>query len=263
MSCLEARLRERRDLGAKLLVCYLTAGASPDWLEVARAVVQAGADAIEIGIPFSDPMMDGPVIQEASRRALLAGFTPLSVIAELSSADLGIPVVVMSYYNIFFKAGLERMADQLGQAGIEGAIIPDLPIDEAGNWRQVASQAGIETVFLVAPPTPVSRMTEIARASQGFVYCVGLMGVTGERLGTGARGMDVAARVKAVTDTPALVGIGVSSPEQVVEVAGVADGAVVGSALVRRVLDGEGPTGVGRFVAELRSALDAMQPAGA
>ena len=253
---LETALRRRRDGGHKLLVPYVTGGLGRDWLDVGRAIAAAGADAIEIGIPFSDPVMDGPVIQRASAEALSSGATPSGIIAALAGADAGVPLAVMTYYNIVLKSGHRRMASTLAEAGVSAAIVPDLPLEELGEWGDEADSAGIETVLLVAPPTPTDRLRAICVRSRGFVYAVGVMGVTGERSSLGEAALRVARRCKAETDAPVLVGVGVSNPEQAREVVAVADGVVVGSALVHRLLEGAGPDGAASFVAELRAAID-------
>jgi tryptophan synthase alpha chain len=254
---LESALRARRDAGHKLLVPYLTGGLDDEWLLTLEAVAGSGADAIEVGIPFSDPMIDGPTIQEASFRSLERGTTPEGVLADLSRVDVGIPVVVMTYYNLIFRAGHARIAGQMAESGVSGAIIPDLPLEEVGEWANAADRAGVATVLLVAPSTPDERLGEICERSRGFVYAIGRMGVTGERSELAASARAVAARARAATDLPVCVGIGVSTPSQAAEVCEVADGVVVGSALVRRLLEGEGPEGAASFVASLRDALDA------
>jgi tryptophan synthase alpha chain len=257
LGALENRLRARRDAGHKLLVPYVTGGLD-GWEETVAAIAASGADAIEIGIPFSDPVMDGPIIQAASQRALAGGTTPPEVIAAVRRhLDVDVPLVVMTYYNIVFRAGHERFAAALADAGIAAAIVPDLPIEEAGPWIDAADRAGVETVMLAAPTASNDRLSRIAERSRGFVYAVGLLGVTGERASIGSMATDIASRVKAVTDRPVLVGVGVSTPDQAAEVSRVADGVVVGSALVRRLLDGAGPEGAAAFVAELRAGLDA------
>ncbi len=254
---LEERLRAHRAAGRKLLIPYVMAGTSDDWTDVVQAVAAAGADAVEVGIPFSDPMIDGPVIQRAATVALARATTPASVLSALSKLDAGVPLIVMTYYNIIFHAGLERAAGMLADAGVAGAILPDVPLDEVGPWADAADTAGIATVLLAAPTTGDDRMRAICARARGFVYGVGLMGVTGERQDLAASAGVIARRLKAITEVPVLVGIGVSTPAQAVQVAGVADGAVVGSALVRRLLAGGGPDGAAAFVAELRGALDA------
>ena len=252
----EAALRAKRDAGGKILVPYLTGGLGDDWLETLHAVADAGADGIEIGIPFSDPVMDGPTIQEANDRALEAGTTPQTILSAVRDSDLGVPLAVMTYYNIAFRAGDARFAAALADAGISAVILPDMPLEEAGPWTEAADQAEIETVLLAAPTAPDERLPRICERARGFVYGVGLLGVTGVRDELASSAMSIAGRLKAVTDKPVLVGVGVGTPQQAVEVSTVSDGVVVGSAIVRRMLDGAGPEGVADLVREFRSALD-------
>ncbi|HZD65858.1 MAG TPA: tryptophan synthase subunit alpha [Acidimicrobiales bacterium] len=254
---LEAALRAGRAAGRKLLVPYVTGGLGPSWLEVAEAVAVAGADALEVGIPFSDPVMDGPTIQEASATALAGGATPAGILAELGRHTVGVPVAAMTYVNLAARGGFGSFADRLARAGVAGCILPDLPLEEAGPWLRAATDAGVETVMLAAPTTPDDRLGPICAAARGFVYGVGLLGVTGERANLADTAQAMAARLKAATDKPVLIGVGVSTPEQAVQVCGAADGVIVGSALVRRLLEGGGPEEAGAFVAELRAALDA------
>jgi tryptophan synthase alpha chain len=254
---LESALRRRRSAGAKLLVPYVTGGLSPEWTDVLQAVVAAGADAVEVGIPFSDPVMDGPTIQEASITALTRGTTPESVLGELSRLDVGVPLVAMTYYNLAFRMGDLRFARSLAAAGVAGAILPDLPLEESATWEAEAAAAGVETVLLAAPVTPDERLAQIAERSRGFVYGVSRMGVTGERSSLAASAGVMARRLKAVTDKPVLIGFGVSTPRQAVDVCAEADGVIVASALLRTLLDGGGPEEAGAFVADLRQALDA------
>jgi len=253
---IEPALRAARDEGRKLLVPYVTGGLGPDWCDVVAAVAAAGADAIEVGIPFSDPVMDGPTIQEASKQALDRGTTPASVVSALGEVDAGVPLAVMTYYNIVFRGGHRRFARSLVDHGVAGAIVPDLPLDEFGDWARAADDAGVETILLAAPTTPDDRLAEICARCRGWVYGVGLMGVTGERSSLATSAATMAKRLKAVTDLPVLIGVGVSTPEQAVEASSEADGVIVGSALVRRLLEGAGPDGAASFVAELRAALD-------
>lgn len=252
---LETALREGRDAGRNLVVAYVTGGLD-GWEDAVRAVAAEGADAVEIGIPFSDPMIDGPIIQEASRRALAQGATPAGVLSQAATLDAGVPLVVMTYYNVVSRSGHRRFAHQLVEAGVAGAILVDLPLEEGGDWTRAADQAGVETVLLAAPSTPDDRLVAICERSRGFVYGVGRMGVTGERAQLATSAGVMAGRLKAVTDKPVLIGIGVSTPEQARAVCERADGVVVGSALVRRILEGAGPQGAGAFVADLRVALD-------
>ena len=253
---LETHLRARRDSGARLLVPYVTGGLGPDWTDVVRAAAAAGADAVEIGIPFSDPVMDGPTIQAASLRALEAGATPRSILAEVRGLDVGIPLAVMTYCNLVFHAGCLRFAEALRDAGIDGAILPDLPLGEMDEWAAAADDAGVETVMLAAPNTTDERLAAICARSRGFLYTVSLMGITGERATLAGSAMAIARRAKAATDLPVLLGVGISTPEQAAEASTVADGVVVGSALISRLLDGEGPDGAYALVASFRRALD-------
>jgi tryptophan synthase alpha chain len=238
------------------LVPYVTGGLNSDWTDVVQAVAAAGADAIEVGIPFSDPIMDGPVIQEASARALQQGATPGGVVAALGRLDLGVPLAVMTYVNLVARAGFRRFAGWLSAAGIAGTILPDLPLEESGPWREAAATAGVETVMLAAPTTADDRLGPICEASRGFIYAVALMGVTGERADLAASASLIARRLKAVTDKPVPVGVGASTPEQARSGSEGADGVVGGSALVRRLLEGGGPDAAAAFVGELRAALD-------
>lgn len=254
---LEVALCQSRAAGRKLLVPYVTGG-FPNWERTVEAVADAGADAIEVGIPFSDPVMDGATIQEASERALAAGATPLAIVDALGRLDVGAaPLVVMTYYNTVHRHGHRRFASSLASSGVAGAIVPDLPLEELGEWARAADAAGVATVLLAAPTASDERLAAIAERSRGWVYGVGLLGVTGERAELQRSAVDIAHRLKAITEKPVLVGIGVSTAAQAAEVAEVADGVIVGSALVRRLLDGGGPAAAASFVAELRAGLDA------
>ena len=256
MSAFEKALREQRERGRKLIIPYLMGGMTDDWVPTLDALVAAGADAVEVGIPFSDPMIDGPVIQEAGLRALQRGTVPDQVLDGIARAEVPVPVAVMTYYNIIYRAGHKRMAHSLVAAGVSGAIIPDLSLEELEPWAAEADQAGVATILLVAPSSPPDRVERISARCRGFVYAVARMGVTGERTDVGG---DVAAVVEGIrqyTDMPVCVGVGVSTPAQAAEMCQVADGVVVGSALVRRLLEGEGPEGAAQFISALRAAVD-------
>jgi tryptophan synthase alpha chain len=253
---LEAQLRAKRDGGRKLLVPYITAGVRDDWCNLVRGMALVGADAIEIGIPFSDPMIDGPIIQQASQMALDLGVTPASVLDEVRALEVDVPLVVMTYCNIPFRAGYQRFAAQLAAAGIDGCIVPDLPLEEAAPWCEAADGVGVETVLLAAPTAPDDRLPLICERVRGFVYAVGLVGITGERSELASSSLVIAKRLKAITDKPVIVGIGVSTPDQAAEVCQVADGVVVGSAVVRRIVEGADLDDVLSFVADLRHGLD-------
>jgi tryptophan synthase alpha chain len=253
---LQDALVARRSAGGKCLVPYLTGGLD-GWTHMVEAVAQAGADGIEVGIPFSDPVMDGPVIQESSELALSLGATPPSILDELARVDVGVPLAVMTYVNLVYRFGWERFARSLIASGVSAAILPDLPLEEVGEWATAADDAGVETVMLAAPTTPDGRLERVVARSHGFVYAVGLLGITGERDALAASATVIARRLKAVTDLPVLVGVGISSPEQAVEVCEVADGVVVGSAVVRRALETGSPEAVADLVGTFRDALDA------
>ncbi|WP_430781103.1 tryptophan synthase subunit alpha [Actinoplanes sp. G11-F43] len=248
----EEHLRKRRDQGRPLLVPYLTGGIREDWADYLTGYAQAGADAIEIGLPFSDPILDGPVVQEASDRALRRGVTIPGLLAEIAALDTGVPLIAMTYYNLVLQdPGFCR---DLAAAGIHGLIVPDLPVDESSALSAAAEAAGVDLTLLAAPTTPAGRLAEIARRSRGFVYAVAVMGTTGSRFD--ASGGRVAARIRELTDRPVLSAFGIATPEQAVLAAGYADGVVIGAALMRRILDGGTPEQLGDVLASVRRALD-------
>ena len=255
MGRLEDEFRAKRGQGRKLLVPYITGG-YPGWQEAIRACAANGADAVEIGIPFSDPVMDGPVIQEASQTALEAGVTPTSILDAVPDLDVEIPLAVMTYYNLVHHPGPERFAANLQRAGIVAAILPDLPLEESGPWCEAADAHEIETIMLAAPTAPDERLPRVAERSRGFIYSVGLLGVTGERSSLAETATDLAARLKEITDKPVLVGVGVSNAEQAHQATRVADGVIQGASMVRRLME-SGPDAVGDYVAEVRAAIDA------
>ena len=250
---METYLRARRAAGHKLLVPYVTGGLD-GWQDAIRAAAANGADAIEIGIPFSDPVMDGPVIQEASQRALDAGATPAGILDAAAELDVQIPLAVMTYANIVYRAGFRRFAERLAAAGISAALLPDVPLEETAPWAAAADAAGVETVMFAAPTAPDDRLPKVCARARGFVYAVGLLGVTGERDTLARTATALAGRLKAITDIPVLVGVGVSNAAQAREACTVADGVIQGASVVRRLMDG-GPDAVGEYVAEVRAAI--------
>jgi tryptophan synthase alpha chain len=252
---LESEFRAKRDGGRKLLVPYITGG-YPGWQDAIRAAAANGADAIEIGIPFSDPVMDGPVIQQASQYALEHGVTPASILDEVPELDVDIPLAVMTYYNLVHHPGPARFAANLRRAGICAAILPDLPLEESGPWCEAADAEGIETIMLAAPTAPDDRLPRVAARCRGFVYSVGLLGVTGERDSLAATATALAGRLKAITDVPVLVGVGVSDAPQAYQASRIADGVIQGASVVRRLME-HGPDAVGEYTAEVRAAIDA------
>jgi tryptophan synthase alpha chain len=254
---LETHLRAQRDAGRKLLVPYVTGGLGKDWLDVVRACADAGADAVEVGIPFSDPVMDGPTIQAASEEALREGTNLDEILDGLSAVDAGVPLVAMTYVNIAFHKGYQRFASEAVRSGVSGVILPDLPLEEMGEWEPSALEAGLETVLLASPLTPDERLAVLCQRSKGYIYGVNLLGVTGERTSVTHIAVQLAQRLKATTDLPVIMGFGISTPAQAAELAQHADGVIVGSALMRLRLDGASPEQIGSLVADLRAALDA------
>jgi tryptophan synthase alpha chain len=255
-----AALRARRE---RALVPYFTAG-DPSLAVTRHLVVEAarrGADVIELGIPFSDPLADGPVIQRATQRAFAAGVT-LPRVLELARemrGEVTVPLVFLTYYNPILAFGLKAFCQTSVEAGIAGVIVADLPPEEAEPLRAEADAAGLDLIHLVAPTSTPERMRKIARASRGFVYMVSLTGVTGERA---ALAPDLAVQLRAlraVTTKPVCVGFGISSPAQAASVGRLADGVIVGSAIVRLVEQHGGSsdllTRVGDFVAALKAPL--------
>ncbi|MBL88733.1 MAG: tryptophan synthase subunit alpha [Actinobacteria bacterium] len=253
---IETTLRNRIDSGHKILVAYITGGLGNDWIQTLHSVINAGADVVEIGIPFSDPVMDGPVIQKANDASLRSGSTPVSILNDVRGESVSAPLAVMTYYNLVYRMGHERFASDLASAGISGCILPDLPLEELNVWSEAADQSNIETILLAAPTTPDDRLAEICTSSAGFVYAVGLLGVTGVRSELADSAIQIASRLKKHTSKPVLVGVGIGTPEQAVEASKVSDGVIVGSALVNEMLKGASPEEVGEMVASFRVALD-------
>jgi tryptophan synthase alpha chain len=243
---LESALRSRLDAGGRALVLYVTGGLPGVDAELLRGLENAEADAIEVGVPFSDPVMDGPVIQEASRRALEDGATPSSVLRTIKQAGLDVPVAVMTYANPVWHAGHEAFLDACVDAGVSGVIVPDLPVDEAGDWMVACERASVASVFLAAPGNSDDRLRAIGQASRGFVYCVATYGVTGERERLAETASELVDRLRPLTTRPLLVGVGISEPGQATQACAFADGVVVGSALVRPLLDGDPATALDR-----------------
>ncbi len=246
----------------RLLMPYVAAGIRPDWMELIDAVIDAGADAVEVGIPFSDPAIDGPTIQEASVVALEAGMTPARCLSELRQRSFGVPLIAMTHYNLVYRYGHKRFAADLAAAGCWATILPDLPLQHAGEWLTAAEAEGIENVLLAAPVTTDERLKMVAENTRGFVYVVSTMGTTGGRASVDDAAAVLARRVKAVAEAPAIVGFGISSPETAVTGAQASDGVIVASALMRRILDGASIDDAREFVAAMRVALDEAYPPG-
>ena len=259
-----AQLRQR---GEKALIAYVMAG-DPSLQDTEQLVVelgQAGADIIELGVPFSDPIADGPVIQQAAERALRSGTslrTILSMVTRLR-ARTQIPLILMAYYNNIHAFGPERFCHEAAQAGVDGVIMPDMPPDEAGPLRGPAAAAGLPLIFLLAPTSTEERRTFVARQSQGFVYYVSLTGITGAKLHNMADVAKNVEKIRKVTRVPVAVGFGVATPEDAAKVAAIADGVIVGSAIVKQIAAyGQKPEmvkHVAGFVRSLKAAMRAAQ----
>jgi tryptophan synthase alpha chain len=258
MSALRDRLEAQRAAGRKLLVPYLMGG-SPDRLGFVDAVraLAARADVVEIGLPYSDPLMDGPVIATAGERAIEAGIGPLETLDMVSSVDGETPRVAMTYYNPIHALGEEKFCRRAAAAGISGLIVPDLPLEESAGIRAAAKAAGLAWIPLVAPTSSPERIERIVRSASGFVYAVSTLGVTGVRGSLSERAAEVVARCREATDAPVLIGIGVSNAAQASAAAEVADGVVIGSAIVRLLMD-EGLGPALRLLDEVRAALDEL-----
>ncbi len=240
MTALGNRLAEIREEGRAALIGYLPAGfpSAEGSLRAIAGLVEAGVDVVEVGIPYSDPVLDGPVIQRASARALDAGTRITDAFRAVAAAvDAGAPAVVMTYYNPMLQYGLSRFADDLKAAGGSGVITPDLTPDSAEEWMAAAAARDLDHIFLVAPSSTPERLAMTAAASTGFLYAASLMGVTGERGAVGAAAESLVSRARGAGATTVCVGLGVSTGAQATQVAAYADGVIVGSALVRPLLD--------------------------
>jgi tryptophan synthase alpha chain len=253
MGRLGPALRAAVDDGRKAFVPYVTGGFPGVDAELLQALQGAGADAIELGIPHSDPVMDGGVIQEASRVALERGTRVHDVLRTVTDAALDVPVAIMTYANPVERRGAEAFCDDLAAAGVGGAIVPDLPVDEADALSGLAADRGVDLVLLAAPGTSGDRYALIARASHGFVYCVATYGVTGARDELASTARQVVEALRPHTDLPLLVGVGIATAEQAVAACAFADGVIVGSALMAQVVDGHREAAIG-LAGEFRAA---------
>ena len=259
MSALHGRISAAKAEGRAALIAYLPVGYPDVDASIAAmvAAVEAGADVVEVGVPYSDPGMEGPVIQEAMDVAVRAGVGLRDVLPAVRAvaAAGGVPVV-MSYWNPIERYGVDRFADDLAAAGGAGAITPDLIPDEAGPWLAATDRTGLDRVFLVAPSSTDARLAATVAACRGFVYAASTMGVTGVRAAVSDAAERLVTRTRAVAgELPVCVGLGVSTGDQAAEVAGFADGVIVGSAYVRELLEGRGTDGVRRLSAELAAGV--------
>jgi tryptophan synthase alpha chain len=255
-----ARLRAR---GERALLPYFMAG-DPSLADTRRLMIEAarrGADVVELGVPFSDPLADGPVIQRAGTRALAGGATVARVLETVAGlrAEIDVPIVLLTYYNPVLAFGLKAFARTAVDAGVDGAIVADMPPEESDPLGAEATAAGLDLVYMIAPTSTLARVRLIARKSRGFIYVVSLTGVTGERQQLPADMATQIAAIRRETAMPVCVGFGISTPAQVATVGRVADGAAVGSAIVRLVEARAGSStlvdDVGKFIAELKAPL--------
>jgi len=261
---LEAVFAANRAAGRRALAPFVTAGdPDPDTsVAVLEAIAAAGASLCELGVPYSDPIADGPVIQASYTRALAAGITLEGVfaIARRAADRVAMPILAMASYSLVFRRGIDRFVADALAAGLAGLVVPDLPVEESTDLESACGGAGLALVRLVTPTTPPERAAAIARRSTGFLYCVSVAGVTGARTALPEGLLDRVRWLRTQTSVPILVGFGIAAPEQVQAVAREADGVIVGSALVRRLAESAGqPAGgrvadVGRFVGELAAA---------
>jgi tryptophan synthase alpha chain len=258
VAAVETVLEAARAAGRPSLVTYVTGGIRADWIALLTAMIDAGADAVEIGLPFSDPMLDGPVIQQASAQALARGATADAILDELRGTDTGgVPLIAMAYANHAYRRGLDRFCRALAAAGFAGVIIPDLPASEAADYLAAAAAAGLDATLMVTPATPPQQLRAIAGRTRGFLYVMGVMNTTGQiSQNEDAHRWALASRARSLSARPALIGFGIDTPARAGAAVRHADGVIVTSALMRRVLDGATPAQVGGAVADLRAAVD-------
>lgn len=260
MSSLSKRFEALRARNEKALVLFVTAGDQPldELPRIVEALTEGGADVLEVGIPFSDPFGEGPTIQASSQRSLENGTTPRLILSALSKIHANIPIVTMGYYNPVLRHGLGEFARQSAAAGVAGTIISDLVPEEADEWVEVSAANSLDTIFLAAPTSTEARIREVAEKSSGFIYLVSRTGVTGAESQVPPDVAGLVSKVRALTEKPICVGFGVSTPEHVQMVCQVADGAVVGSALVKLLHEkwqnGKGYDEVVGFVRSLKAA---------
>ncbi len=254
--------KQLKDNKRSALMPYLMAGypGIETSLKLLISVSKAGADLIEFGIPYSDPLADGPTIQAASEAALMTGInTDIAFdLVKKAREEIETPIAVMTYYNAIYRYGLERFARNAAESGVDGVICPDLPPEEAAPWSEAAVQYGLANITFASPTSTGERLKKVADAARGFIYCVSLTGVTGARTNLPSNLTDFIGRVRKVTDKPLAVGFGISQPEQAKQVAGIADGVIIGSALVSLIgADLETCTeAAAAYISKIRGAMD-------
>lgn len=258
MNRIEETFKKLKTQNKKAFIPYIMAGdpSIERTKELVLLLEECGADIIELGVPFTDPLADGPTIQRASERALRAGVTLKNVIALVKDLRMktGIPIVLMTYYNPVFKYGEERFVGDTKDAGVDGVIIPDLPPDEAGELIRLSKKAGITTIFLLAPTSTGDRIKKVARASTGFIYYVSITGITGAQLLLDGSIEKSINNIHKFTDKPVAVGFGVSTPDEARAVSDISDGVIVGSAIVRKIQE-DSDEGLRDFLLKLREAI--------
>jgi tryptophan synthase alpha chain len=259
MSRIAKKFRELRKDNKKAFIAYITAGYPS--LSVTGALVEAlsdaGSDIIELGVPFSDPMADGPIIQEASQAALTKGVNlgQILTLVKRLRRRINTPLCLMTYFNPVFRFGLQRFIKTACESGVDGVIIPDLPPEEATGFMRLAETSGLDTILFISPTTSPRRMRMIARASRGFIYYVSLTGTTGMRRSVAADARGNIARIKRLTRKPVCVGFGISNARQVGQMQRLADGVIVGSAIMKKIRDSAGSPNLVRSVANFVAGL--------
>lgn len=257
MSRIEKKFKEVLRRKGKAFIPYIMAG-DPNLgrtRELVGILEECGADVIELGVPFSDPLADGPTIQKAAQRALSEGVTLGKVIEFVGSLrrTTQIPIVLMTYYNLIFRYGEERFVREAYTAGVDGIIVPDLPPDEAGPLLSFSKNTGFDVIFLVAPTSTGERTKKVARASRGFIYYVSITGITGSKLSVDASIGSHIEKIRQISRKPVAVGFGIATPEEASEIAKIADGVIVGSAIVKRVEDTD--ENLKQYLISLRKAI--------
>lgn len=259
MNRLEENLQKLKLQGRKAFIPYVVAG-DPSLDVTADLVVtmaEAGADAIELGIPYSDPVADGPVIQRAGKRALTGGVTLEAIFTAVRAIRkrTEVPLIFMVYMNCILQYGVEKFARQCKEFGVDGLIVPDMPLEESDELRHATADADLAVILLVTPATPKERMVRITQASRGFVYCVAALGVTGMRQDLRSDLGQILTDLKSMTDLPIAVGFGISTPDQAAQLAPLADGVIVGSAVVRLMEEEQSVAKVAQFVQSMKAAI--------
>ena len=261
MNRIDKRFRQLRKQNKKAFIAFITAG-YPDLRStksLALELAAAGVDIIELGVPFSDPLADGPIIQEASQDALKKGVTINAILALVKSLreEIDTPICLMTYYNPVFCFGEEKFAEQAAKCGVDGIIIPDLPPEEGGSFVRAARKFKLNTIFFLSPTSSRERIKFIAHISRGFIYYVSLTGVTGPRQALAKDLSENLKTIKSLTDKPVCVGFGISTAAQVKAVGKIADGAIVGSALVKKIKENKGRPG---YAGSFRRFVSALMP---